>query len=169
MSETNMNAIPDAVQVSRNDELHLVLADTELRLASTKESLLRVSADFDNFRRRAVKDREDATKFANENLLKDLLPVVDGLDRACMSGGDAQALADGVRLVSKQFTDVLAKHGVQSFVSTGTPFDPNRHEALVQVASPVTEGTVVNEVTKGYTLNDRLVRPAQVVVSKGIG
>lgn len=143
-------------------------AQTADRLKDTHERYLRVAADFDNWKKRAAKEREDTVRFGNERLLKDVLPVVDNLERALASASsDASTLLEGVRLVLKQFVDTLQRHQVKSFSAVGEPFDPARHEALMQQESDAPANTVISEMSKGYLLNDRLIRPAAVVVSKG--
>lgn len=142
-------------------------AQTQERLKETHERYLRTAADFENWKKRAAKEREEVVKFGNERLLKDIIPVLDNLERALQAGGDSATLLDGVRMVLKQFTDVLSRFGVRLFASVGETFDPSRHEALMQAESDAPVNTVISEMAKGYMLNDRLVRPAAVVVSKG--
>ena len=149
------------------DESTTRAAQTAERLKDTHERYLRVAADFENWKKRTAKEREDIVKFGNERLLRDILPVVDNLERAVQAGGAGSTLLEGVRLVLKQFYEILGRFGVKSFTSVGEPFDPARHEALMQQESDSPPNTVVSEVTKGYLLNDRLIRPAGVVVSKG--
>lgn len=141
---------------------------TQERLKDTHERFVRVTADFDNYRKRAAKEREETVKLANERLLKELLPVVDNLERAIQAGGaDGEGLLAGVRMVHKQFLEVLGRSGVKQFSALGEPFDPNVHDALMQQESAdVPAGTVLTEMLKGYFLNERLVRPAAVVVAK---
>ena len=142
--------------------------DTQERLKDTHERLLRVAAEFDNFKKRAVKEREDAQKFGIERLLKDFLPVADNLERALdhAEEHDLRQVIEGVKLVQKLFETTLAKHGVVGFSALGQPFDPNVHEALMQQESDAPAGTVVSEMSRGYKLNERLVRPAAVVVAR---
>lgn len=143
-------------------------AQTLKRLEDTHERFVRVSADFDNFRKRAQREKEETVKLGNERLLKELLPVIDNLERAVDAGAsDAEGLLTGVRMVLKQFQDTLGRFGVQSFSAVGEPFDPARHEALMQQeSSEVAPGVVLSQMVKGYFLNERLVRPAAVVVAK---
>ena len=142
--------------------------ETQERLKDTHDRLLRVAAEFDNFKKRATKEREEAQKFGIERLLKDFLPVVDNLERALdhAEEHDLRQVIEGVKLVQKLFEAALAKHGVVGFSALGQPFDPNVHEALMQQESDAPPGTVVSEMSRGYKLNDRLVRPAAVVVAR---
>jgi molecular chaperone GrpE len=142
--------------------------ETGERLKDTHERLLRTAAEFDNYKKRAVKEKEDVQRFGSERLLKDFLPVMDNLERALEHAEqhDPRQVIEGVRLVQKLFENTLAKHGVAGFSAVGKPFDPNLHEALMQQDSDEPPGTVVSEMAKGYKLNDRLIRPAAVVVAK---
>ena len=142
--------------------------ETGERLKDTHERLLRTAAEFDNFRKRALKEKEDIQRFGSERLLKDFLPVMDNLERALdhAEQHDPRQVIEGVRLVQKLFENTLAKHGVVGFSAVGKPFDPGVHEALMQQESDAPPGTVVSEMAKGYKLNDRLIRPAAVVVAK---
>jgi len=142
--------------------------ETGDRLKDTHDRLLRTAAEFDNFRKRAVKEKEDVQRFGIERLLKDFLPVMDNLERALdhAEQHDPRQVIEGVRLVQKLFENTLAKHGVVAFSALGKPFDPGLHEALMQQDSDEPAGTVVSEMARGYKLNERLVRPAAVVVAK---
>jgi len=149
------------------------LADAEARaqaseeqLAQEHDRLLRAAAELDNFRKRAAREREDVQKFGNERLLKDLVPVIDNLDRAIAAAAEPGPLADGVKLVRRMFEEALAKHGVTIESALGKKFDPNRDEALAQVPDASAEpGTVVHEHGRAVFLNGRLVRPAMVAVA----
>ena len=142
--------------------------ETGERLKDTHERLLRSAAEFDNFKKRALKEKEDTQKFGSERLLKDFLPVMDNLERALdhAEQHDLKQVIEGVRLVQKLFESTLAKHGVTGFSAVGKPFDPGFHEALMQQESDQPPNTVVSEMARGYKLHDRLVRPAAVVVAK---
>jgi molecular chaperone GrpE len=142
--------------------------ETSDRLKDTHDRLLRTAAEFDNFKKRALKEKEDVQRFGIERLLKDFLPVMDNLERALdhAEQHDPRQVIEGVRLVQKLFETTLAKHGVVGFSAVGKPFDPGLHEALMQQESDDAAGTVVSEMARGYKLNDRLVRPAAVVVAK---
>jgi molecular chaperone GrpE len=140
--------------------------ETLERLKEEHERHLRAAADLENYKKRAAREREDVQRFGNEKLLKDLLPAVDGLDRALAAAPPEGPLAEGVRLVRASLEQALAKHGVAAFSALGERFDPALHEALLQV--PTAEkppGTVVLEHARGFKLHDRLVRPAMVGVA----
>jgi molecular chaperone GrpE len=140
--------------------------ETMERVKEAHERMLRAAADLENYKKRAQREKEEVQKFGNEKLLKDLLPVLDNLDRALAVAPAGDPLAAGVTLVRTAFEQVLARHGVKGFSAVGQPFDPALHEALMQV--PTAEkppGTVMVEHARGFTLNDRLVRPALVGVA----
>jgi molecular chaperone GrpE len=151
------------------------LAELKAQAARAHENwdrLLRTTADFDNFKKRAAREKQEAVKYANEGLLQKLVPVLDSLDMALAAaqatGPDAtQSLQAGVGMVCQQLKTALAEAGLEELNAVGKPFDPNFHEALSQQESPgVPEGHVVQQVRKGYKLRDRLLRPASVVVAK---
>jgi molecular chaperone GrpE len=143
------------------------------QLVENRDKYVRLLADFDNFRRRAHKDRQDVIKYGHENLVKDLLSTVDNLDRAIehahqSDGGDLASLLQGVELVQRELYAVLAQHEVNVIDAEGAPFDPSLHEAMAQVQDDSAPANSVIEVLqKGYQLRDRLLRPARVVVAKG--
>jgi len=152
------------------EELKKVLEEKEKEAKEHYDRLLRVAADLDNYKKRAVKEKEEWTKFANEDLIKAILPFIDNLERAINHAEkveDAGVLIEGVRLTIQQLLRALNKFGLSSFESLGKPFDPARHEAILVVATDQHEPSqVVEEFQKGYLLNDRLLRPATVSVSK---
>jgi molecular chaperone GrpE len=136
-----------------------------------RDLALRTAADFDNFRKRAVREKEDAIRYANSNLLEQLLPVLDnfelGLD-AARSAPDASAILQGLDMVSRQFREFLSACGVEEITTDGAEFDPNFMEAVGQETdSNIPEGRVLRQARRGYKLRDRLLRPATVFVSKG--
>jgi molecular chaperone GrpE len=136
------------------------------RLKDEHERHLRAAADLENYKRRAQREKEEVQRFGTERLLKDLLPVVDNLDRALAAAPEGDAVAGGVRMVRKLFEDALAKHGVEVFSAVGQPFDPRLHEALAQLDVPgATPGAVVAEHARGFLLHGRLLRPAMVAVA----
>ncbi len=138
-------------------------------LGKLRDHLLRLAADFDNFRKRAAKEKEDLVKSCNDALLLEVLPIKDDLERAIEVSQETHEfsnLLEGIELVLSNFNKVLEKNGIIEISSVGQKFDPNLHDALTRVESAETEdNTVVQEYKKGYMLNDKLLRPAQVVVS----
>ena len=146
------------------------LEEAKAESQKLRDQLLRVAADFDNFRKRSRREISDAEKRAQDQLLRELLPVFDNLERAAAvaeTATDVKALADGIGLVMKQFHDTLAKLGIERIVAIGQPFDPAVHEAVQQIETAEHQpGTVMAEVQAGYRANDRLIRPALVVVAK---
>lgn len=140
--------------------------ESQKKLEDVHDRWVRAAADLENYKKRAQKEREEVQKFGVERLVKDLLPVMDNLDRALAAAAPEDPLAAGVRLVRASFEQALSRHGVKGFSALGQPFDPARHEALMQVPSAeAAPGTVVVEHARGYTLNERLVRPAMVGVA----
>ncbi len=136
------------------------------------DRLLRTTADFENFKKRAAREKQEAIRYANEALMQKLVPVLESLDLA-LAGAQTptpdagQSFQAGVSLISQQLKGVLAEAGLEELDATGKPFDPHLHEALSQQETPeVPEGHVVHQVRKGYKLRDRLLRPASVVVAK---
>lgn len=140
--------------------------------AENYDKYLRVSADFENYKKRMARDRADLIQYGNEKLIRDLLPVLDSLGRAldhAAEPGEASPLIEGLRLVEKQFLGVLENNGVQPIQARGERFDPNFHEAMFQVDTTEGESNlVVDELEKGYLLNGRLLRPSKVSVSKNV-
>jgi molecular chaperone GrpE len=141
----------------------------QAKLDDTQGRLMRSLADLENYRRRANREQEEARRFESLRLVRDLLPALDGLNRAISSAeqsGDQQALLNGIRMVAQQFRDILRGHAAEPIDALGKPFDPNLHEALTQVPSaehpPM---TVLQVVELGYRMHDRVVRPARVIVS----
>jgi len=139
--------------------------------AKFKDLYLRSQADFDNFRKRAGREKEDAIRYSNSALLERLLPILDnfelGLD-AAKQAADAAGIIQGMSMVQRQMGDFLQEHGVEILSAEGAPFDPNLHEAVGQEASDsVSEGIVLRQLRRGFKLRDRLLRPATVIVSKG--
>jgi molecular chaperone GrpE len=150
-------------------------AELAAELEGSRERYLRLHADFENFRRRAARERLEAEQYGHQNLVKDLLTAVDNLERAIgharrSGGGDLENLLQGVELVRKDLSAALAKHGVTAIEAVGRPFDPARHEAMAQAPDDsVAPNTVVEELQRGYLLRDRLLRPARVIVSRRSG
>lgn len=142
-------------------------AALQAALAQLREDSLRERADLENQRKRMARDIEQARRFANERLLADLLPVFDSLDAGLAAAGDqAGPLRDGLELTRRQLLKVTGDHGLEMLDPQGEPFDPERHQAISQAAAEgVAPGCVVQVFQKGYVLNERLLRPALVVVA----
>jgi molecular chaperone GrpE len=136
-----------------------------------KDAALRARAELDNYRKRVVREKEEAIRYANGALLEDLLPVLENFELglgAAKNATDAAGIVMGLEMVRKQLEDFLRNHGVETIDATGAAFDPNLHDAMAHEASAdVPEGTVIRQTRKGFKLKDRLIRPASVVVSKG--
>ncbi len=139
------------------------------------DRLLRVSADFDNFKKRSARERQEAIRFANEGLMEKIIPVLDSMEMALAAtaqaeAGQSEALKTGVEMIYNQLKTVLAEAGLEQIDAAGEPFDPAWHEAVSQQASAdVPEGLVLHQIRKGYRLRERLIRPASVVVAKAPG
>jgi len=130
------------------------------------DRLLRLAADFENYKKRAARERQEYVSLANERLIGELLPILDDLERALAAAEEHQEgqLEDGVRLVHRSLAALLERHGVK-LIETEGKFDPHVHEALLSQPSEAEEGSVIDVVQKGYRLGDRVVRPARVVVA----
>ena len=133
-----------------------------------QDRLLRTAAEFDNYRKRIDRERRELSEYAGADILTGLLPIIDDLERALQAaGGDAESYRRGVELIHKQMTDLLQRRGVKPIEAVGTQFDPRYHEAVMhEVSSEHREGEVMAELRRGYTLGDRLLRPATVKVAK---
>jgi molecular chaperone GrpE len=146
------------------------LERAQAEAARLKDQLLRLAADFDNYKKRARRELADTAKIAREDVLKELLPVFDNLERATSHANqatDVKALTEGIGMVTRQFLDTLSKLGIERVAALGLPFDPTVHEAVQHLET--TEhppGSVAMELQAGYRLGDRVIRPAMVVVAK---
>ena len=160
---------PEPAGIEENQESALTRLEGDL--ARFKDLALRSQADFDNYRKRATREKEDAIRYANTSFLDRLIPIFDNFElglAAAKSSGEASSILTGMDMVSKQLTDFLTETGVQAIDATGQPFDPNLHEAVAQEESEdVAEGIVLRQLRRGYRLKDRLLRAAIVIVSKG--
>jgi molecular chaperone GrpE len=169
-AEAAPNSADEPVPASRPAPPADPLAVAQAEAARLKDQLLRLAADFDNYKKRSRKELEDVGKSARENVLRDLLPVFDNLERATSHASEAtdvKALADGISMVTRQFLDTLGKIGIERVPALGLPFDPAMHEAVQHLET--TEhppGTVAMELQAGYRMGNRVIRPAMVVVAK---
>lgn len=157
----------------KEEELMAKLEETEKKAAENYDKYLRAVAEFENYKKRAIREKADAIKYGNENLLRDFLPLVDNLDRAMEHAGncdDFEAFRQGLKMLHEQFLCCLKKYGVEIIDAAGKDFDPNVHEAMMQVESHEHEDRkVVSEFERGYLLNGRLLRPSKVCVCKRPG
>lgn len=164
-AEETSEAEGKAAEEAQGAELREARAQAE----ELQQRLLRAQADFDNFRRRTVKEKEELAQYASSKLVTELLPVLDNFERAlaaAQTGSEEQSFVKGVDMIFRQFTQVLEQEGVKAMNAVGEPFNPEFHQAIMQVESEEhEEGIVVEEVQKGYMLKDRVLRPAMVKVS----
>ena len=159
--------------LAKMTKLELLEKIEELKEESKKnfDLYLRSQADIENIKKRNKKDKEDWIRYSNETLIKEMLPVIDNLEKAISHSQDENsfdALKEGVKLTLKGFIDTLAKSGLEEVKAQGEPFDPSYHQAVSQQEdNDVEVGVILEELQRGYTLNERLIRPAMVVISKG--
>jgi molecular chaperone GrpE len=164
----------DSGQSIESEEIRELNSKLEVKTAEADENyerLLRVSAEFENYKKRTAREMADFKKFANQSLLRELLPIIDNLELAIKAAAEAPdgkdpCLLDGVALTRKEILKVFENFHVEPIDALGKPFDPNFHEAVMREESDEhPENTVVNELQKGYLMHDRLLRPSMVVVA----
>lgn len=151
------------------EQLRSELERAQAEATKLRDQLLRTAADYDNFRKRTRRDIEDAQRKSVEKTLLEVLPVADNLERAVQAaqeGGDVASVVEGVNMVLRFFEDALGRLGVERVASVGQAFDPSVHEAVQQVESDKSPGTVVSEMVAGYRLNGKLLRAAMVTVAR---
>ena len=153
----------DPVKILEKD-----LQKTKNELAEQKDSFVRLQAETDNFRKRLSREKEEFSQYANERLFKELIPIFDNLERALEDpSNDTKSLKEGLEMILKQFSAFLEKEKVEPIKAIGEKFDPMVHEALTsEEANEHEENTIISEFVKGYTINNRVLRPSQVVISK---
>jgi molecular chaperone GrpE len=176
---TKQEQSPDmgtAAEAAADDALGAAIAgsigpETAAELAAANDRLLRLQAEMQNLRNRTSREIADERKYAALPILRDLLPVVDNIDRAIEASakaGEAEKLLEGFQLVRQQLATVLSSHHCEPIEAAGQPFDPNLHQAILHQPSPdVPAGTVTMVTQQGYKLQERVIRPAQVIVSSG--
>ncbi len=151
-------------------DLALTLEKAEKTIEELNERILRTMAEFDNYKKRVSREKEQLLKYGTEKFALDLLPVVDNFERAveqAMDAEDVEAVVDGTKMILKQFATTLEKFHIKQFNSVGEPFNPEKHEAMAQQEnSEYEENTVIQEMHKGYYIGDKLLRPARVIVSR---
>lgn len=158
-------------EVSQEEILSQKVEELEKANAELKDQMLRRQAELENYRKRLIRDKEEAIQFSNENLIKDLLGFLDNMDRAlaaAKSGGDLEGLIKGFEMTRDQLLSTLDKNwGLKAIESVGNEFDPSLHEAcMMAVDESLDKETVLEEFQKGYTLHDRVIRPAKVKIGK---
>lgn len=156
-------------QQSEIDSLKGQLKEKDKMIEDNKNRFMRALADLDNYKKRASLEKDDLIRYSNEQLIKELLPAIDGFAKAIefAKKTNNEELIKGIALTKKLFEDALSKFGVKEVESAGKPYDPNMHEAILMKESDKPSGVVIEEMQKGYTMNGRLIRPAMVIVSKG--
>lgn len=179
-SETPREAAPEQQNMEQligsNAELTEKVATLQSQIADLTDRLLRAHAEMDNLRKRGAKEKEDMAKYAIQKFAGDVVNVADNFERAIMSvpaGAAAEdtafkSLLDGVSLTEREFLNVLERHGVRRISPQGEPFNPHQHQAVMEAQDPsVPAGTIVQVFQNGYVIEDRVLRPAMVVVAKG--
>ena len=174
--ETSESKIEKSAEETQESDQDISRMQQELEEARSENSaaadmMLRLAAEMDNYKKRVAKERESLIKFGSQGIVQELLPILDNFERAIESAdklSDFDSFLEGVGMIFKQMYDALERKGVRRIDAVGETFDPNIHEAVVQVASQeYPENIVVEELQKGYMLHDRVIRPSMVAVSKG--
>lgn len=165
-NENGQAVIPETEEIENMPTAADVLKE---ELATANDRYLRLYAEFDNFRRRTIKEREDARKMEGKDVIVSLLPVLDDFDRALRSmesAADVAPVKEGVNLIQNKLKNTLTQKGLKAMESIGNPFDPELHEAITNIPAPTEDwkGKVIDEMEKGYYLNDKVVRFAKVIV-----
>ena len=171
--EASTEKAGEEIQQEGENDMAAALEEKINKLQDCEDKILRLAADFENTKKRLEREREISLKFAEENILKELLPGIDNIERAMDQGKEAnniESLLEGVELTRNGLLATLEKYGVQAIESFGQPFDPNIHEALAMEETDEMEPNyVLREFQKGYFYKERLLRPSKVVVSKALG
>ena len=168
VSHEEGDASPEEGEAPQDDDSLVQLENARAEAADNYDRYLRAAAELDNFRKRAVRMRAESREETLRDLLLQIAPLMDNMRRALVQeGAEAQSLKQGIELILTQFQTILNGYGLEEIEAVGKPFDPNLHEAMLQVVSPDCEpGTVLEEMEKGYRLREKVLRPARVVVSK---
>jgi len=170
-TDDNSDTLEMEINVKSFEAVQAQLAEAEEQARQNLDKAVRAQAELENVRRRGQRDLENAHKYALEKFLQDLLPIHDslemGIEAARQESADVNSLKDGSELILKMMADLLEKHGIESIHPLGEPFNPEHHQAMSMLESDEHDpNTVITVMQKGYKLNDRLVRPAMVAVSK---
>ncbi|HCK12144.1 nucleotide exchange factor GrpE [bacterium] len=173
-TDTSEESLPDAEEEDEVAEGESVEPaeeeDVEGDAEVYKDRWVRLAAEFDNYKKRTLRERDALIQSANEGLIRDLLPIVDSVDRACThadGNSESDAFKEGVRMIMEELPKILLSRGLEEIDASGQSFDPNLHEALMQVVSEHEAGTIAEVIERGYRLGDRVLRHAKVVVSQG--
>ncbi|MCE1199187.1 MAG: nucleotide exchange factor GrpE [Marinilabiliales bacterium] len=161
----------ESVNVNREAELEIKISELNLALASANDKYLRLSAEFDNFRKRTLKEKMDLMKNASESVMVSFLPVIDDMERAMnalASSGNIETTTEGMNLIYNKFKDFTKQNGVVEMEAFGLPLDTDLHEAITKIPAPSEEqkGKIVDVIQKGYLLNDKVIRFAKVVIGE---
>ena len=161
------------IEIKEEEQIKLLreqLANKKHEIQELKDRLLRLQAEFENYKKRMIREKNDFSRYALEKIINNLLPVIDNLERAVESARkkeNYQALVTGIEMVLAQLLDVLKKEGLENIKALGEKFDPNKHEAVMQIESHEhSENEIAQELQKGYALNDRVIRASMVAVAK---
>ena len=170
-SDSEGGASAETSEEDTGDDLAAKLKEAQAQAMESHENMLRIAAESENFKKRILREQENQLKYAEENLLKELLPSIDNLERAMSeehNTDDISVLMEGIELTLKGLLSALEKSECKPIKSVGKPFDPNFHEAIaMEPSSEIPEQSVINEFEKGYLYKDRLLRASKVIVSKG--
>lgn len=164
----NQEGVTNGESDQLETSLHLELAEAKEKAEEHYAQLQRLKAEFDNYRKRSQKEKEDLAKYASEKITLSMLPVLDNFERAIASAHsnkDFDSFAQGVEMIFRQFSRVLENEGLKAIEAVGQEFDPNLHEALLQEPDNGEENRVLEELEKGYYLKDKVIRPSKVKVS----
>jgi len=167
---------PSSTEKEKREQTPLEKAHAELEAkakdaAERHDQLLRLAAEFENYKKRVQKEKSDLIKFGNDSLLKAVLPILDNLERAIDHGKKMNKngpLLEGVEIILRQFLTILERFGIKPVAAMGESFDPEKHEAVSQAESDQEPDRVISELEKGYLIHERLLRPAKVLVSKAL-
>jgi molecular chaperone GrpE len=167
---TSLGSTSSSATAAQRSESEDPMTGLQADLDRFRDLALRSQADFENYKKRCAREKEDAVKYANSSLLERLVAIVDNFElglEAARDEGEQSPIYSGMTLVLKQLRDFLAENGLQAIEAEGKKFDPNLHEAIAHEPSRLSEGTVVRQTRRGYRFKDRLLRPSSVVVSSG--
>ena len=168
--EEMKSSVQPAPEVAGDTDSDDAMAGLQADLDRFRDLALRSQADFENYKKRAAREKEDAVKYANSSLLQRLVSILDNFElglAAAKTESERSPIYSGMVLVQKQLNDLIEENGLQAIEAEGKRFDPNLHEAIGHEPSQSPEGTVIRQARRGYRFKDRLLRPARVVVSSG--